>query len=152
MLVQLLLGQLRECPWDKPGLSLGQNPFAPGTKPAVLLILHNGRLVCPKDKLGLSLGQSWGRRAAEKVYVVPQGKTHINITNLQDCPRTGWVLKFCLCVFLFGSFLMGEKNTNKVPPSQIPGQSRENFVYVFFGRSQLPCPIRLDDRGTGQWK
>ena len=39
--------------------------------------------------------------------------------------------KFCLCVF-FGSSLMGEKkHINKVPP-KIPGQSCENFVYVFF--------------------
>ena len=39
--------------------------------------------------------------------------------------------KSCLCVF-FGSFLMGEKkHINKIPP-KIPGQSRENFVYVFF--------------------
>ena len=39
--------------------------------------------------------------------------------------------KFCLCVF-FRSFLIGEKkHINKILP-KIPGQSRENFVYVFF--------------------
>ena len=35
--------------------------------------------------------------------------------------------KFCLCVF-WGSFLRGEKNTNK-SHQKIPGQSRETFVY-----------------------
>ena len=56
--------------------------------------------------------------------------------QLRDCPRTGWVPKFCFCVF-FGSFLMGsKKHINKVPP-KIPGQSRETFltclfIYVFF--------------------
>ena len=30
-------------------------------------------------------------------------------TNLRDCPGIGWVARICLCVF--GSFLMGEKNT-----------------------------------------
>ena len=35
-------------------------------------------------------------------------------------------------MFFFGSFLMGEKkHINKIPP-KFPGQSRENFVYVFF--------------------
>ena len=59
-LVRLLLGRPRECPWDKPmfspyftqwkpSLSLGQTHFVPGI---------------------LSLGQSWGRRAAQKVYVL----------------------------------------------------------------------------------
>ena len=51
---------------------------------------------------------------------------------LRDFPGNGWVPKFCLCVFCFGSFFMGEKtHINKVPP-KIPGQSREIFVYVFF--------------------
>ena len=37
-----------------------------------------------------------------------------------------------MCVFFFGSFVMGgEKHINKISP-QIPGQSREMFVYVFF--------------------
>ena len=34
--------------------------------------------------------------------------------------------------FSFGPFLMGEKkHINKIPP-KIPGQARDNFVYVFF--------------------
>ena len=53
-------GDNRVCRWDKPTLS----------QPRFLLVLHNGSPVCPRDKLGLSLGQSWGRRAAEKVYVL----------------------------------------------------------------------------------
>ena len=41
--------------------------------------------------------------------------------------------KICLCVFLFsGHALWGRKtHKNKISP-KIPGQSRENFVYVFF--------------------
>ena len=69
-LVRLLLGRPRDCPWDKPGLSLGQTHFVPGIKPGFLLILHNGSPVCPRDKPSLSLRQSRGRRAAEKVYVL----------------------------------------------------------------------------------
>ena len=43
-------------------------------------------------------------------------------------------------VFLFGSFLMGEKkHINKIP-QKIPGQSRENFVYVFFSLCVLFAP------------
>ena len=58
-------------------------------------------------------------------------KTHKHKQICGIVPGTGWVPKFCLCVF-FGSFLMGEKkHINKIPP-KIPGQFRENFVYVFF--------------------
>ena len=48
---------------------------------------------------------------------------------------------------------MGEKkHINKIPP-KIPGQSRENFVYVFCSLYKfIPRPIWLDDRGTGRWK
>ena len=46
-------------------------------------------------------------------------------------PGLGGCQKF-VYVFFFGSFLMGEKkHINKIPPKN-PGQSRENFVYVFF--------------------
>ena len=44
--------------------------------------------------------------------------------------RVGWVPKFCLCVF-GGHSLWGRK-THKQNPPKIPGQSCENFVYVFF--------------------
>ena len=40
-------------------------------------------------------------------------------TSVRDCPGTGWVAKFCLCVF-FGSFLMG-RETHKHNPPQNPG-------------------------------
>ena len=39
--------------------------------------------------------------------------------------------KFCFCVFFSGSWLRGEKKHKRNPP-QVLGQSRENFVYVFF--------------------
>ena len=43
-------------------------------------------------------------------------------------------------VFFFGSFLMGEKkHINKIPP-KIPGQSRENFVYVSFSLCVFVAP------------
>ena len=69
-LVRLLLGRPRACPWDKPGLSLGQTHFVPGTNPGFLRILHNGSPVCPWDRPSLSLGQSQGRRVAQKVHVL----------------------------------------------------------------------------------
>ena len=46
------------------------------------------------------------------------------VPGLRGCQKVVYV-------FFFGSFLMGEeKHINKIPP-KIPGQSRENFVYVF---------------------
>ena len=53
------LGTPRECPRDKPGLSLGQSGFVPGTNPLFLLTLHSGSPVCPWDKPSLSRGHSW---------------------------------------------------------------------------------------------
>ena len=55
----------RVCPWDKSGENLGQ------TRVFSLFYTVEARFhpVCPWDKPGLSLGQSWGRRAAQKVYV-----------------------------------------------------------------------------------
>ena len=62
---------------------------------------------------------------------IRERKKHININKFAGLSWTGWVPKFCLRVF-FGSFLMGEKkHINKITP-KIPGQSRENSVYVFF--------------------
>ena len=46
--------------------------------------------------------------------------------------------KICLCVFLVIPY-GGEKHINKIPP-KIPGQSRENFVYVFFSLCVLFGP------------
>ena len=59
-------------------------------------------------------------------------KKHININKFAGLSRD-WVGAENLFMFFFsfGSFLMGEKkHINKITP-QIPGQSRENFVYVF---------------------
>ena len=51
------------------------------------------------------------------------------VPGLGGCQKVFYVFFF---FFFFGSFLMGErKHINKIPP-KIPGQSRENFVYVFF--------------------
>ena len=44
-------------------------------------------------------------------------------------PGLGGCQKF-VYVFFSGHSLGGEKHINKIPP-KIPGQSRENFVYVF---------------------
>ena len=59
-------------------------------------------------------------------------KKHININTFAGL-SWDWVgAKILFCVFLFGSFPMGEKkHINKVPV-QIPGQSHVNFVYVPF--------------------
>ena len=69
-------------------------------------------------------------------------KTHKHKQICGIVPGLGGVPKICLCVF-FGSFLMGEKkHINKIPP-KIPGQSRENFVYVFFSL----CVFFARDKG-----
>ena len=67
--VRLLLGRLRECPGDKPGLSLGQNGFVPGTNPGFSLFYTAEAQFVPGTKPSLSLGQPWGRRAAEEFTV-----------------------------------------------------------------------------------
>ena len=60
-----------------------------------------------------------------------QGKEkHININKFAGLSRD-WAGGKILFMCFFGSFLMGEKkHINKIPP-KIPGQPRENFVYVF---------------------
>ena len=65
------------------------------------------------------------------VHPLNQGKKkHININKFAGLPQD-WVGAKNLFMCFFGSFLMGEKkHINKIPP-KIPGQSRENFVYVF---------------------
>ena len=58
-------------------------------------------------------------------------KKHININKFAGLSRD-WLGAKNLFMCFFGSFLMGEKkHINKIPP-KIPGQSRENYVYVFF--------------------
>ena len=68
-------------------------------------------------------------------------KKHININKFAGLSRGLGGCQNFVYVFFF-SFLMGEKkHINKIPP-KIPGQSRENFAYVFFSlcvflRSQM---------------
>ena len=59
---------------------------------------------------------------------------HININKFAGLSRdwAGGKILFMCFLFFFGSFLMGEKKTHKQNCPQIPGQSRETFVYVFF--------------------
>ena len=64
-------------------------------------------------------------------------KRHININKSAGLSRDWAGAKNCVYVF-FMCFLFfriipygGEKHINKVPP-KIPGQSRENVVYVFY--------------------
>ena len=64
----------------------------------------------------------------------PHITAQININKFAGL-SPDWVgakkLFMCFFFFFFGSFLMGEeKHINKIPP-KIPGQSHENFVYVF---------------------
>ena len=67
-----------------------------------------------------------------KVFNLSGKEKHININKFAGLSRD-WVgakiLFMCVCVFFFP--FGGEKHINKVPP-KIPGQFRENFVYVFF--------------------
>ena len=59
-------------------------------------------------------------------------KTHEHKQICGIVPGLGGCRKVvCVCVFFFGSFLMGEKKTHKQIPPKIPGQSRENIVNVF---------------------
>ena len=73
-----------------------------------------------------------GALAVSKARVSSQGKekTHKHKQICGIVPGLGGAKNLFMC-FFFGSFLMGEKkHINKIPP-KIPGQSRENFVYVF---------------------
>ena len=58
-------------------------------------------------------------------------KKHININKFAGLSRD-WVgaKNLFMCFFRVIPY-GGEKHINKIPP-KIPGQSRENFVYVFF--------------------
>ena len=71
-------------------------------------------------------------------------KKHININKFAGLSRDWAGAKILFMCFFFGSFLMGEKkHINKIPP-KIPGQSRENFVYVFFLYVFFSLPTFLD--------
>ena len=81
-------------------------------------------------------------------------KTHKNINKFAGLSRD-WAGGKILFMCFFGSFLMGrKKQINKIPP-KIPGQSRENMVYVFcslcvFFRS--PQKFRLGKRADSLWR
>ena len=88
--------------------------------------------------LGEGKGESGatGRGGGAKIFfrgrnarqVLSGKEKHININNVRDCPGTGWVAKFCLCVFLGGHSLWGRKNTwTKSPP-----KSRDNPAKCLF--------------------
>ena len=70
----------RVCPWDKFAENLGQ------TRVFSLFTQWKPRFhrVCARDKPGLSLGQSWGRRAAQRVYVK---KTYVPFSLAIDRPE-----------------------------------------------------------------
>ena len=58
-------------------------------------------------------------------------KTHKHKQICGIVPGLGGCQKFVYVFFFRVSPYGGEKHINKIPP-QIPGQSRENYVYVFF--------------------
>ena len=64
---------------------------------------------------------------------------------MRDCHGTGWVQKYCLCVF-FMSFLVGERNTLKSPP-QNRGQSREKKMFTCFSLCVFKCSQELRASG-----
>ena len=73
---------------------------------------------------------------------------HININKFAGLSRD-WVGAKKLFMCFFGSFLMGEKkHINKIP-QKIPGQSRENVVYVFLSLCVFFAPyIQADTPGV----
>ena len=98
----------------------------------VLGVLYRKGGGTPKKGCG-TLGsphQPWfGSREIFRL-VSGKGKTHKHKQICGIVPGLGGFQKV-ICVF-FWVILMGEKkHINKIPP-QIPGQSREIFVYVFF--------------------
>ena len=66
-------------------------------------------------------------------------KTHKHKQICWIVPGLGGCQKFVLCFFRVIPY-GGEKHVNKIPP-KIPGQSRENFVYVFFSLCVFSLPI-----------
>ena len=63
--------------------------------------------------------------------VVQGKKKHININKFPGLSRDWVGAKILFVCFFSGHSLWGrKKHINKIPP-KIPGQSRENFVYVF---------------------
>ena len=74
-------------------------------------------------------------------------KTHKHKQICRIVPGLGGCRKF-VYVFVFFSFLMVEKkHINKIPP-KIPGQSRENIVYVFCCLCVFFAPYFPIDRGS----
>ena len=104
--VRLPLGRPRDCPWDKPGLSLGQTQFVPGTTQVFSLFYQveaqfvpGTNPIGPRNRPSLSLGQSRGRRAGrtslcvkrlsrEKLYTTPPPSPHFWPKGIFQ--RRGW--------------------------------------------------------------
>ena len=74
------------------------------------------------------------KRHAQHMFLQHRGahaEKHININKCAGLSRDWVGVKKLFMCFFFRSFLMGEKkHINKIPPN-IPGQCRENFVYMF---------------------
>ena len=111
--------------------------------------------------LWLTGGLSQGCPDFQKVYVFkvyvsfscPKIKTHKYKQICGIVPGLGGCQNFVSVLFFRVIPYGGEKHINKVPP-KIPGQSRENVVYVFcslcvFFKVYVPfsCPI---ERGVGE--
>ena len=66
-----------------------------------------------------------------RIFIYQGKKKHININKFAGLSRD-WVgaKKLFMCFFRVIPYGGGGKRINKIPP-KIPGQSRENFVYVF---------------------
>ena len=111
-----------------------------GGTSAKTTLLENHPLVNPRIKEGkrpikanglFSGTPSWWKMAPLKRPVIRKRKKHVNINKCGRLSGTGWVPKSCLCV-LFEVIPCGGERTHKQNPQKIPGQSQENFVYVFF--------------------
>ena len=104
----------------------------------------------PKSRDSLRLRQRFLPLSPQNHAILrPQSgkeKTHKHKQICGIVPGLGGCQNF-VYVFFFGSFLMREtKHIIKSPPKKNPGQSRENFVYVFSSLCvfSLPNPNMRD--------
>ena len=108
-------------------MSLGQ--AAPGflliLHSGSLLILHSGSPVCPRDKPSLSQGQtqfvpepSWGRRAAEKVYLL---KVYVPFLLAKQVSLFG-------CMVLWAGFLSQDRKQGSLGKGKSCRFKNVNFL------------------------
>ena len=92
--VRLVLGRPRVCPGDFTGFVPGTNRVKPWDKPGFSPYFTQWKPgkpgFVPGTNPGLSLGQTWGRRAAQKVYVK---KIYVpfSLAEISETGRATWL-------------------------------------------------------------